>query len=162
MALYYASNIVLSLVQLLIIFIEHRLLKRQQITRYQRKVFITQILFLIACFTFQCITVTPFIVDSDGNPVSDWLSVFYFNFITFCTIGFGDYNVDYYKLYQVDTVKENPEYPLLYTLCSINFYVLMGLMASLLNFLASCAESHENETKEASKDSNITEKKQET
>ena len=153
MALYYASNIVLSLVQLLIIFMEHRLFKRQQITRYQRKIFITQILLLISCFTFQCITVAPFVVDANGNAVSDWLSVLYFIFITFCTIGFGDYNMDYFKFFRTETVKKNPEYPFLYMVSSVNFYVLMGLMASLLNFLANCAES-ENDNKKKENDSN--------
>ena len=148
MALYYSSNIVLSLVQIFIIFIEHRLLKRQQITRYQRKIFVTQIVLLSACFTFQCITVAPFVVDSDGNPVSDWLSIFYFNFITFCTIGFGDYNMDYLKYFRPETIKKNPEYPVIYMVCSVNVYVLMGLVASLLNFLANCTGSKDDKAKE--------------
>ena len=129
--------------KLLIIFVEHRLLKRQQIVHFQKKYLTIQLLLTICPLLLQANLSKEFIMNTLSGEKGDgttFLDRFYFIFVTSTTIGFGDFNLDYELFFQL--LKSSNEQDvivlsIIYFITSINFYIVMAMSAALINGLVS-------------------------
>jgi len=127
-------------VKLFIIFIEHRLVERQQIFHFQRKFVILQLILTICTLVLQAYLTKPFTVNTTKEGELTFIDMFYFIVITATTVGFGDFNLDY-EYYMRTLNSPNKQEAIVqsikFIIASVNFYFVMAMSASLINTLVS-------------------------
>ena len=132
--LVYSSEIVVCLVQLAIILVENRILRRPRIVKFQRKRIGIQLVLLLSTFATNCKIAHPYVVSTeDPNAKVELLDAIYFTFITFTTIGFGDFVFDYTSFFE-GSKSFTEIFIIIYNV--VNNYVLLGQVAAFINLMS--------------------------
>ena len=132
----YFGNMLLTLIKLLIISVENRIMKFQTIIRFQRKLIICQSLFTILFVVVYIVFAKAFFLEHLSR-----FEILYLAFVTFSTVGFGDVEFDPKQM------QERKTYGGVLVLQQLLFVGAFAMVASLITAVSEVFSNERNNEK---------------
>ena len=136
---YFCGCFLMNVIKISIILLEQKVLKRQRITMFQRKTVLVQATLALGVIFLHATLLHA----SGGLHTKDYFDSVYFTFISYSTIGFGDFTFDWEVILALGT--KNYICAASITIFSVGFSLIASVLTMLANLKCTKPKKKKNE-----------------